>query len=105
MDFGPVPRNVVGTSPYGANDESGRLNMMTAESRTRILGSVDASRYYDLSVEYFMGMPTWVAAGDPHYQIWMSHTPAGTVIDNLSGQTREINEHIAYSGDVFAMYT
>lgn len=35
----------------------------------------------------------------------MSHTPSGTVIDNLTGQTREINQHIGYSGDVFAMYT
>jgi hypothetical protein len=39
-----------------------------------------------------------VAAGDPTYQIWMSHTPPGTVIDNLTGQTREINQHIGYSG-------
>jgi hypothetical protein len=27
------------------------------------------------------------------------------VIDNLTGQTREINQHIGYSGDVFSMYT
>jgi hypothetical protein len=46
-------------------------------------------------------MPTWVAAGDPTCQIWMSHTPPGTVIDNLTGQTRELND----SGDVFSMYT
>jgi kynurenine formamidase len=105
MDLPAVPRNVVGTSPYGPKDEIGRLNMMTAESRGRILDRVDASRYYDLSVDYFMGMPTWTAAGDPHYQIWMSHTPSGTIVDNLPGQTREINEHIGYSGDVFAMYT
>jgi hypothetical protein len=76
MDLPAVPRNVVGTSPYGPRDEIGRLNMVTAESRGRILDRVDASRYYDLSVEYFMGMPTWTAAGDPHYQIWMSHTPS-----------------------------
>jgi kynurenine formamidase len=74
--------------------------MITSDSRSRILARADASRYYDLSVEYFMGMPTWVAAGDPHYQIWMSHTPSGTVIDNLPGQTREINQQIGYSGDV-----
>jgi kynurenine formamidase len=46
-----------------------------------------------------------VAADDPTYQIWMSHTPPGTVIDNLTGQTREINQHIGYSGDVFSMYS
>ena len=100
-----VPRNRVGTSPFGPNDEIGRLNLMTPDSRGRVLARVDPSHYYDLSVEYFMGMPTWVAAGDPHYQIWMSHTPSGTVIDNLTGQTREINQQIGYSGDVFEMYT
>ena len=105
MDFAPVPRNAVGTSPYGPDDEIGRLNLITPDSRQRVLSRVDPTRIYDLSVEYFMGMPTWVAAGDPSYQIWMSHTPPGTVIDNLPGQTREINERIGYSGDVFAMYT
>jgi kynurenine formamidase len=35
----------------------------------------------------------------------MSHTPPGTVIDNLTAQTREVNQHIGYSGDVFSMYT
>ena len=105
MDFAPVPRNAVGTSPYGPDDEIGRLNLITPDLRQRILSRVDPTRIYDLSVEYFMGMPTWVAAGDPSYQIWMSHTPPGTVIDNLPGQTREINEQIGYSGDVFAMYT
>ena len=105
MDFAPVPRNAVGTSPYGPDDEIGRLNLITPDSRQRVLSRIDPTRIYDLSVEYFMGMPTWVAAGDPSYQIWMSHTPPGTVIDNLPGQTREINERIGYSGDVFAMYT
>ena len=99
------PATAVGTSPYGPDDEIGRLNMITPESRSRLLARVDPARYYDLSVDYFMGMPTWAAAGDPTYQIWMSHTPPGTVIDNLTGQTREINQHIGYSGDVFSMYT
>ena len=105
METGSAPRNVVGTSPYGEADEIGRLNLITPESRARILARVDASRTYDLSVDYFMGMPTWVAAGDPTYQISMSHTPSGTVVDSLSGQTREMNERIGYSGDVIAMYT
>src|SRR5207245_1733905 len=81
------------------------LNMMSSDSRSRILARADASRFYDLSVEYFMGMPTWVAAGDPPYQIWMSHTPLGTPIDNLTNQPREVNERIGYSGDVIMMYT
>jgi hypothetical protein len=37
MDFAPVPRNVVGTSPYGPEDEIGRLNLITPDSRQRIL--------------------------------------------------------------------
>ena len=105
MDFEPVPRNVIGTSPYGPDDQIGRLNLITPESRQRIFARVDASRYYDLSVEYFVGMPTWVAAEDPSYQIWMTHTPSGTVIDNLSQQAREVNQNISYSGDAFSMYT
>ena len=105
MDFAPVPRNAVGTSPYGPADEIGRLNLITPDSRQRVLSRIDPAQIYDLSVDYFMGMPTWVAAGDPTYQIWMSHTPPGTVIDNLTGQTREINQQIGYSGDVFSMYS
>ena len=30
----------------------------------------------DLSVDYFVGMPSWVRANDPNYQLWMTHTPA-----------------------------
>lgn len=56
MAFDVVPRNRVGTSPYGPDDEIGRLNLMTPDSRSRVLARVDPSRYYDLSVEYLMGM-------------------------------------------------
>ncbi len=105
MQADGILRNVVGKSPWGESDQIGRLNLMTAKSRERVLSRVDPSSVFDLSVESFMGMPTWVAAKDPSYQIWMSHTPQGTQIDNLSGQSREINEHISYSGDVISMYT
>ncbi len=98
-------RNTVGKSPWGEDDQIGRLNLMTEESRARVLSRTDPSRVFDLSIEFFMGMPTWVAAKDPSYQIWMSHTPQGTRVDNLPGQTREINEHISYSGDCISMYT
>ena len=33
-------------------------------------------------------MPSWVAAGDPPYGIWMTHTPQGSINDNLSGRRR-----------------
>ena len=62
----------VGTSPWGPEDEIGRLNLMTAKSRAAILSRVSGGTNYDLSVEYFIGMPSWQAAGDPHYRIWMT---------------------------------
>ena len=51
--------------PWGATDEIGRLNLMTPESRVEILARVDGAIAYDLSVEYFVGMPSWQALGDP----------------------------------------
>lgn len=71
-----------GVSPWGPSDEIGRLNLMTDASRTEVLSRIRGGRVYDLSVEYFVGMPSWQAAGDPHYRIWMTHTPHGTVIDD-----------------------
>ncbi len=95
----------VGTSPYGPEDQLGALNKMTAASRAQILSRADASRVYDLSIDYFVGMPSFQAAGDPAYQIFMSHTPGGTVVDNLNGVGDEINQRVCYSGDVVFMYT
>ena len=74
--------------PLGPDDEIGRLNLMTPESRAAILSRVDGSAAYDLSVEYFVGMPSWQALGDPRYQFWMTHTPNGTVVDDPNGQGR-----------------
>ena len=68
MDFAPVPRNAVGTSPYGPEDEIGRLNLITAGLAPAHTLPRRAGQIYDLSVDYFMGMPTWVAAGDPTYR-------------------------------------
>ena len=95
----------VGSSPWGPDDELGRLNLMTPESRAGILARVDGSRTYDLSVDYFIGMPSWQAAGDPHYRLWMTHTPEGTVIDDPLGVGREMNEHVSYTGTAVSMYT
>ena len=105
MSDDAVPRNVVGKSPFGDSDEIGRLNLISPESRSRLMARVDGSRIYDLSVDYFIGMPTWVAAADPPYQIWMTHTPHGTCLDGMSGQPREVNERMGYSGDAILMYT
>jgi kynurenine formamidase len=95
----------VSESPFGADDEIGMLNLMTPASRARILAEADAARPFDLAVDYFVGMPSWVQAGDPAFQIWMSHTPAGTVVEDPMGVGREQNHLVGYSGDCIAMYT
>ena len=95
----------VSMSPWGPTDEIGRLNLMTPESRAEILARVDGRTAYDLSVEYFVGMPSWQALGDPQYQFWMTHTPNGTVVDDPNDQGREMNERVAYSGSAVSMYT
>lgn len=95
----------VGTSPWGPDDQQGALNRMTPASRAAIMARADASRVYDLSVDYFLGMPSFQAAGDPAYQIWMTHTPGGTVVDNLNGAGSKMNNCCGYSGDVILMYT
>ncbi len=95
----------VSKSPWGPDDEIGRLNWMTPESKQRILETMDASAIYDLSVDYFLGMPSWVQAGDPKYTIYMTHTPQGSVHDNLSGAGSDAHRKFAYSGDAVEMYT
>jgi kynurenine formamidase len=91
-------------SPFGSDDEIGMLNLITPESRAQVMAEADATRLFDLSVEYFNGMPSWVQAGDPAFQIWMSHTPAGTIVENPMGISEEQNRLVAYSGDCIAMY-
>jgi kynurenine formamidase len=102
---GALADPTVGTSPWGPADEIGRLNLITAESRAAILGRVTGGAVYDLSVEYFIGMPSWQAAGDPHYQLWMTHTPNGTVVDDPLQVGASMNRHVSYTGAAFSMYT
>jgi kynurenine formamidase len=79
------------TSPWGPADEIGRLNWMTPKSQAAALRSADPTRPFDLAVEYFMGMPSWVVLGDPKYDIWLTHTPQG--------------EGHAYAGTAITMYS
>ncbi|MGF6889373.1 kynurenine formamidase [Nocardia sp. GAS34] len=95
----------VATSPYGPDDQIGRLNLMTPESRAAVISKIDATQMFDLSVDYFIGMPSWQTIGDPPYQIWMTHTPHGNVIEELPGVSGEMTEYISYSGDAMSMYT
>ena len=94
-----------GVSPWGPKDEIGRLHLMTDDSRAKVLSRVAGGTAYDLSVEYFIGMPSWQAAGDPHYRMWMTHTPHGTVVDDPLRVDAEMNEHVSYSGAAISLYT
>lgn len=94
----------VGVSPWGPKDEIGRLNMMTNESRAAILSRITGGKIYDLGTEYFVGMPSWQAAGDPPYMMWMTHTPPGDVISDPMHVGKKMNEHVSYSGTAVSMY-
>lgn len=95
----------VGKSPWGPNDETGRLNLITEASRGAILSRISGGEVYDLAVDYFIGMPSWQAAGDPHYRIWMTHTPHGTVVDDPLRVGATMNKHVSYTGAAISMYT
>lgn len=95
----------VGVSPWGPKDEIGRLNLITAKSRAAILSRIEGGAVYDLSVEYFVGMPSWQAAGDPAYQMWMTHTPHGTLVSDPMRVGEKMNEHVSYTGVAVSMYT
>ncbi|AZC19632.1 MULTISPECIES: cyclase family protein [Pseudomonas] len=94
----------VGISPWGPKDEIGRLNLITPESRAAIMSRVSGEQAYDLAVDYFVGMPSWQAAGDPPYQMWMTHTPHGNVIADPMQVGEPMNQHVSYSGSAVSMY-
>jgi len=58
-----------------------------------------------LGVEYFVGMPSFHALGDPPYQYWLTHTPNGTIVDNPNGMGEAMNRKVSYTGDAISMYT
>jgi kynurenine formamidase len=95
----------VARSPWGPDDEIGALNLITPDRRSSALAQVDGSRVFDLSVDYFVGMPTWSSLGDPGFQIWMTHDPRGDVVTNPLGLPEEANRYTSYSGDAVSMYT
>jgi kynurenine formamidase len=99
------PATIPALSPWGPDDEIGRLNLMTDATRAQAMERVDASRTFDLGIDLYVGMPSWSAAGDPVFSINMTHTPAGTVVDNAMRKDRAHNELVGYSGDSISMYT
>lgn len=94
----------VSSSPWGEDDEIGRLNLITPASRQSALSNLNPSKVYDLSVEYYIGMPSWQAAGDPHFQMWLTHTPHGTEVDDPLSVGHKMNAHVSYTGSAFSMY-
>ena len=95
----------VSSSPFGPDDEIGMLNLITPALRSAVLAAADTSRLFDLSVDLFPGMPTWTAGGEPPFQIAMTHTPAGSVIDDPVGVGPEQNRLVSWSADQIAMFT
>lgn len=95
----------VGRSPWGPEDEIGTLNQMTDASRLNALSHIGSGRVYDLSFDYFVGMPSFHSLGDPGYQYWLTHTPRGTVVDNPNGLGEPMNRLVSYTGDAISMYT
>ena len=95
----------VGSSPFGPDDEIGMLNLLTPEMARLVLARADPSHMVDLSVDLFMGMPTWTAGGEPPFQIAMTHTPRGSVVDDPIGVGPEQNEYVAWSADQISMFT
>jgi kynurenine formamidase len=97
--------STVSESPWGSDDQIGRLNWITADSQRDVLSRIDPGPSYDLAVSLFMGMPAWLGAGDPKYDIWMTHTPSGTMVDDLNGAGPELSSKYSYCGDAVTMYT
>ena len=95
----------VSRSPWGPDDEIGRLNWMTPATQAAVLARVGAAAPFDLAVDYFMGMPGWLAAGDPKYDIWMTHTPRGSVTDGVAGVETSALERYSYAGSAVTMYS
>lgn len=95
----------VSRSPFGEQDEIGMLNLLTPEIARAAMAAADVTRPYDLAVDYFTGMPGWRGAGDQTFQMWMTHTPRGTVVDNVMHVDDEQNSLVGYSGDAISMYT
>ena len=47
----------VGKSPFGPDDDIGLIQSITGTERMGVLHAVTSGKVYDLSVEFFMGMP------------------------------------------------
>jgi kynurenine formamidase len=93
------------SSPFGPDDEVGMINLITPQIARDHLARADGGKLFDLSVDLFLNMPTWTAGGEPPYDIWMVHTPRGSVVDDPVGVGPEQNELVAWSADAVSMFT
>jgi kynurenine formamidase len=105
ISFAQTTKERVGISPWGKEDEIGTLNLMSDKSRLWVLTKISSGKVYDLSTEYFVGLPSFHSLGDPTCQYWLTHTPHGTVIDNPNSLGQEMNHKVSYTGDSISLYT
>lgn len=50
-------------------------------------------------------MPAFTDLGDPPYQFWLTHTPAGNIHDDPFKTGERTNRIVTYTGDAISMYT
>ena len=89
-------------SPFGEDDQIGMMSILTDSTRASLLGRVSQGTVYDLAVEFFVEMPGYYGANDPHFEICMSHTPPGT---RNEGGAQFGGDVAGYSGDIVSFYT
>jgi kynurenine formamidase len=92
-------------SPFGPTDEIGMLNLLGKDRARDLLARADGGHMVDLSVDLFMGMPTWTMGGEPPFQIWMNHTPRGSRVDDPVHVGPEQHDYISWSADSISMFT
>lgn len=60
----PKPPVEVDRGPRRTAVNIGTLSMITPTSRNAVLARIDGNRVYDLSVQYFIGLPSWYGNND-----------------------------------------
>jgi kynurenine formamidase len=95
----------VGKSPWGNADQIGRLNLISDSNNLAMFSALKTGKVYDLGVEYFIGMPSFTAFGDPPYQYWLTHTPRGNRVGDFTHAGDSVNRKVSYTGDAVSMYT
>ena len=95
----------VGISPWGADDELGRLNLISEQSVAAALSRISSGKVYDLSVDFTMGMPSFDSGVEPRYLYWLVHSPRGTVIDDALGAGPAASELMTLTSDAVTIFT